>query len=313
MISRIYEQLPAPVKHWLAILGAAGQNWLESQAFIYAAALAFFTVFSIAPILVVVVTLVGLVIGERAVQGQLFEQLEGTLGPEAAGVVQTAVINSQIDQSGIWPALIGVCATIIGATTVFAQMQRSLNEIWGVAPRPSRSSVWIFIKSRLLSLTIILAIGFILLVSLVMSVALRGVMAFAEEWLPVPGWAMVGMELFLSLFVVTVLFAAMFKILPDVVLSWRDVLLGAFITAALFTVGRSLIAIYLAYTATASAYGAAGSLALLLLWVNYSSMILLFGASFTRAHLEGRGLHIRPRSTAVCVHRELVDDVQEVN
>ncbi|WP_027328944.1 YihY/virulence factor BrkB family protein [Marinimicrobium agarilyticum] len=307
MVFKFYDKLPATVKHWLGILAEAGRYWLQSQAFIYAAALAFFTVFSIAPILVVVVNLVGLIIGEQAVQGQLFEQLEGTLGPEAAGVVQTAVINSQIDQSGIWPALIGICVTIVGATTVFAQMQQSLNQIWDVVPRPSRSSLWIFIKSRLLSLTIILAIGFILLVSLLLSVALRAVMAFAEEWLPVPGWSMVVMELSLSLFVVTVLFAAMFKILPDVVLTWRDVLLGAFITAVLFTVGRSLIAIYLAYSATASVYGAAGSLALLLLWVNYSSMILLFGAAFTRAHLEGRGLRVRPRSTAVGVHRQLVD------
>lgn len=307
---KIYDKLPTPVKDWLGILGAAGRYWVESQAFIYAAALAFFTVFSIAPILVVVVNVVGLVIGRSAVQGQLFEQLEGTVGPEAASVVQTAVVNSQIDQSGIWPALIGVVATIIGATTVFAQMQRSLNNIWTVVPRPSRSSLWIFIKSRLLSLTIILAIGFILLVSLLLSVTLRAVMAFAEEWLPVPGWTMVGVELFLSLFVVTFLFAAMFKILPDVLLSWRDVLLGAFITAVLFTVGRSLIAIYLAYTATASAYGAAGSLALLLLWVNYSSMILLFGAAFTRAHLEGRGKPVRPKSTAVSVHRELIDENQ---
>lgn len=308
MVFKIYDKLPTPVKYWLSILGAATQNWLASQAFIYAAALAFFTVFSIAPILVVVVTLVGLVIGESAVQGQLFEQLEGTLGPEAAGVVQTAVVNSQIDQSGIWPALIGVIATIIGATTVFAQMQQSLNQIWGVAPRPSRSSMWIFVKSRVLSLTIILAIGFILMVSLLLSVALRAVMAFAEGWLPVPAWAMVSMELAFSLLVVTGLFAAMFKILPDVLLSWRDVLLGALVAAVLFTVGRSLIAIYLAYTATASAYGAAGSLALLLLWVNYSSMILLFGVAFTRAHLEGRGMPVRPKKTAVCVHRELIDD-----
>lgn len=308
MLSTLQNKLPAPVNNWLNIFLAAIRYWLGSQAFIYAAALAFFTVFSIAPILVVVVTLVGLIMGESAVQGELFEQLEGTLGPDAASVVQTAVLNSQIDQSGIWPALIGFGATIIGATTVFAQMQRSLNDIWSVAPRPSRNSVWIFIKSRILSLTIILAIGFILLVSLLLSVGLRAVMAFAEGWLPVPGWAMVGVELSLSLLVVTVLFAAMFKILPDVLLSWRDVLLGAFITAVLFTVGRSLIAMYLAYTATASAYGAAGSLALLLLWVNYSSMILLFGAAFTRAHLEGRGLPVRPKRIAVCVHRELVED-----
>lgn len=309
MAEKFFDKLPAPVQYWLSILGAAGQNWLASQAFIYAAALAFFTVFSIAPIMVVVVTVVGLLLGQQAVQGKLFEQLQGTLGPEAAGVVETAVINSQIDQSGIWPALIGIVATVIGATTVFAQMQRSLNQIWDVAPRPSRSGMWVFLKARVLSLTIILAIGFILLVSLLLAVALRSVMAFAEEWLPVPGWAMVGMELILSLVVITLLFAAMFKILPDVKLSWKDVLLGAFITAVLFTVGRSLIAIYLANTATASAYGAAGSLALLLLWVNYSSLILLFGAAFTRAHLEGRGMSVQPKRTAVCVHRELIEEV----
>ena len=308
MVAKIYDKLPAVVQYWLSILGATIKNWLGSQAFIYAAALAFFTVFSIAPILVVVVAVVGLVIGESAVQGELFTQLESTLGPQAAGVVQTAVVNSKIDQSGIWPALIGIIATIVGATTVFAQMQQSLNQIWDVAPRPSKNNLWIFIKSRLLSLTIILAIGFIMLVSLLLSVALRSIMAFADDWLPVPGWMMVGMELILSLLVITLLFAAMFKILPDVLLSWRDVLLGALITAVLFTVGRSLISIYLAYTATASAYGAAGSLALLLLWVNYSSMILLFGASFTRAHLEGRGKPIRPKSTAVRVKRELIDN-----
>ncbi|WP_333608629.1 YihY/virulence factor BrkB family protein [Arsukibacterium sp.] len=311
MVFRFYDKFLSIVKYWLAILAAATRNWLGSQAFIYAAALAFFTVFSIAPILVVVVALVGLVMGESAVQGELFAQLEGTFGTEVAGVVQTAVINSQIDQSGIWPAMIGIIATILGATTVFAQMQQSLNQIWDVAPRPARNNLWIFIKSRLLSLTIILAIGFILLVSLLLSVALRSIMLFAEEWLPVPAWAMVGMELVLSLLVITLLFAAMFKILPDVRLVWRDVLLGAFITAVLFTAGRSLISIYLAYTATASAYGAAGSLALLLLWVNYSSMILLFGAAFTRAHLEGRGKPIRPKSTAVCVHRELIEDLPQ--
>ena len=156
------------IKHWFGIFRAAVQNWLDSQAFIYAAALAFFTVFSIAPVLVVVVALVGLVLGESAVQGQLFAQLEGTIGPEAAGVIQTAVANSQIDQSGIWPALIGIFATIVGATTVFAKMQQSLNQIWGVAPRPSRNNLWLLIKSRLLSLTLILAIGFILMVSLML-------------------------------------------------------------------------------------------------------------------------------------------------
>lgn len=302
------DYIPEPVRRWAGILAVAGKNWLDSQAFIYAAALAFFTVFSIAPVMILAVTLVGLVLGERAARGQILEQLGDVLGPEAAEVVQTTVVNSQIEQAGIWPTLVGFAAMVVGATTVFAQMQRSLNAIWDVAPRPSRSGLWIFIKSRILSLTIVLAIGFVLLVSLLLSVALRAVIAFADEWLPVPGWTMVVLEVGLSLAVVTALFAAMFRILPDVVLSWSDVLAGAFITALLFTLGRSLIAMYLANTATASTYGAAGSLVLLLLWVNYSSLILLFGAAVTRAHVEARGVAVRPRNIAVRVRRELVDD-----
>jgi len=311
MMARILEFIPSPVRYWVDILVAAGRMWINSQAFIYAAALAFFTVFSIAPVMIVVVAIVGLVLGERAAQGELMEQLQQVLGPEAAEVVETAVVNSQVDQSGIWPTLIGIAAIVVGATTVFAQMQQSLNQIWDVAPRPSRSSLWLFIKARLLSLTIVLAIGFVLMVSLLLSIALRAIMAFADQWLPVPGWAMVGAEIGISLTVITLLFAAIFKILPDVVLSWRDVLVGALITAILFTVGRSLIAVYLANAATASTYGAAGSLALLLLWVNYSSLILLYGAAITRAHLQARGRYARPRSTAVLVHRELVEERPE--
>lgn len=308
VITRLMESLPAPVRRWLGIFSAAGANWLRSHAFIYAAALAFFTVFSIAPVMIVVVAVIGLVLGERAAQGELMVQLQGVLGPEAAEVVETAVINSQIDQSGIWPMLVGIVAIAIGATTVFAQMQQSLNTIWDVAARPSRNSLWLFIKARLLSLTIVLAIGFVLLVSLLLSVVLQTVMNFAEQWLPMPGQMMMAMEIFVSLTVITLLFAAIFKILPDVVLSWRDVLAGALITALLFSAGRWMIAFYLANTATASSYGAAGSLVVLLLWVNYSSLILLYGAAVTRAHLEARGRPVRPRNTAVRVHHELIDD-----
>ncbi|MCC5868354.1 MAG: YihY/virulence factor BrkB family protein [Gammaproteobacteria bacterium] len=295
-------------RYWTGIMASAGRNWLQSQAFIYAAALAFFTVFSIAPVMIIAVTLVGLVLGEQAAEGQIMAQLEDAIGPEAAEIVETAVVNSQLDQSGLLPTIIGIVAILVGASTVFAQMQQSLNQIWDVAARPTRNSLLLFIRSRVLSLTIVLAIGFILLVSLLLSVALRTVMVFAEQWLPMPGFVMIGFEIVLSLTVITLLFAAMFRILPDVILSWRDVMVGALMTAVLFTLGRSLIAMYLANTATASTYGAAGSLVLLLLWVNYSSLILLYGAAFTRAHLEARGLPIRPRAAAVCVHRELIED-----
>lgn len=295
-------------RFWLGVLGAAGKNWLASQAFIYAAALAFFTIFSIAPVMIVAVTVVGLVLGEKAAQGEIMEQLQDAIGPDAAAMVQTAVVNSHIDQSGLIPSIFGIAAIIIGATTVFAQMQQSLNAIWDVAARPSRSSAFMYLRSRVLSLTIVLAIGFILLVSLMLSVALRTVMTFAEQWLPVPGFLLLGLDLALSFGVVALLFAAMFRILPDVILGWKDVLIGGAITAALFTLGRSLIALYLANTATASTYGAAGSLVVLLLWVNYSSLILLFGASFTRAQLEARGGTIRPKNAAVRVHRQLLED-----
>ena len=301
------ERIREPARYWGGILASAAGNWVRSHAFIYAAALAFFTVFSIAPVMILAVAVVGLVLGPQAAEGRLLGELREVIGPQAADVVETAVANSQLDQSGWLPMLAGLTAILIGATTVFAQMQQSLNRIWDVAPRPKRSGLWRFLKARLLSLTIVLAIGFVLLVSLMLSVALRAVIRFAEQWLPVPPWSMVAAELGLSLAVVTMLFAAMFRILPDVVLRWKDVLPGALVTALLFTAGRSLIALYLASTATASTYGAAGSLVLLLLWVNYSSLILLFGAALTRAHVEARGVSVRPRHAAVRIERSLHD------
>ena len=296
------------LKYWYAVLRATVTLWLEAQVFVHAAALAFFTVFSVAPVMIVAVTLVGFVLGESAAQGQIVDQLRAAIGDEAAAAVQTAVENSRIQHSGLLPALAGFGAILFGATTVFSQMHTSLNAIWGVAPRPTRSSVFIYLKTRLLSLAMVLGTGFVLLVSLTLSVFVRAVIAFAEDWLPVPVPVVLGLDWIVSLAVITLLFGTIFRVLPDVVLRWRDVLLGAFVTALLFALGRALIAIYLSTTATASTYGAAGSLVLLLLWVNYSSLILLFGAAFTRAHLQARGRAVRPRATAICVHRQLIED-----
>lgn len=296
------------LKYWSAVIRTTVTLWLEAQVFVHAAALAFFTVFSVAPVVIVAVTLVGLVLGESAAQGRIAEQLQVAIGPEAAAAIQTAVENSRIQHSGLLPTIAGFAAILFGATTVFTQMQDALNAIWGVAPRPTRSSVLIYLKTRLLSLAVVLGIGFVLLVSLTLSVFVRGVITFAEDWLPVPVPVVLGLDWVVSLTVITLLFATIFRVLPDVVLRWRDVFLGAFVTALLFAFGRALIAIYLSTTATASTYGAAGSLVLLLLWVNYSSMILLFGAAFTRAHLQARGRPVRPRATAICVHRQLIED-----
>lgn len=296
------------LRYWFGVLQHTVRLWLDAQVFIHAAALAFFTVFSVAPVVIVVVTIVGLVFGESAAQGQIAQQLEAAIGPEAAAAVQTAVAGSRIEHSGILPSLAGAAAMLFGATTVFAQMQNALNAIWGVAPRPTRSSLFIYLKGRLLSLAVVLALGFVLLVSLLLSVLVQALVAFAQDWLPLPPAVLLSLDGLVSLAVVTLLFATIFRVLPDVLLGWRDVWPGAFATALLFALGRELIAFYLSTTATASTYGAAGSLVLLLMWVNYSSLILLLGAAFTRANLQARGLPVRPRATAVCVHRELVEE-----
>jgi YihY family inner membrane protein len=187
-------------------------------------------------------------------------------------------------------------------------MQLSLNAIWGVRARPSRSGLLILLRNRLLSLTVVLVIGFVMLVSLLFTVVLSAVIRFAEEWLPIHASVVTLTELMLSLALITLLFAMIFRILPDVVLSWRDVVPGALLTAALFVLGRYLIATYLTLAAPASAYGAAGSLVLLLMWVYYSSLILLFGAAFTKTLLLHRGGRVVSRNLAVRVHNELVED-----
>ncbi|GGW22646.1 YihY/virulence factor BrkB family protein [Vreelandella hamiltonii] len=291
---------------WWNVVQDAISLWLERNAFSYAGSLAFYTLFSLAPTIIIAVTVIGVVLGEDAAQGQIVTQLQGTLGAEAAQAVEQAVAQSRIEESGLLPTVLGVVALLVGATTVFAQMQFSLNTIWGVTAKPTSNSAFIFIKTRLLSLTVVLSIGFILLVSLVLGVFLRSMLHATSDLLPIATIVTTTAESLISLAMVTLLFATIFKVLPDVVLRWQDVLIGALVTAILFTIGRSLIAIYLAYTATASTYGAAGSVVMILLWVYYSSLILLFGASFTRSLLLRRGRPLVPRNSAVLVRQELL-------
>ena len=293
---------------WWAITRDAVRRWLDCDAFTYAGALAFYTLFSLAPVVIIAVSVIGLVLGEQAAQGQIVAQLQDLMGREAAVAVEQAVARSRIQESGILPTLLGVAALLVGATTVFAQMQLSLNAIWGVAARPTRNSLFTLVKTRLLSLTVVLAIGFVLLVSLLLGVVLRAVLHFTHRFVPSVAALLSGGEALVSLLAVALLFGAIFKVLPDVVLRWRDVVVGALATALLFSVGRYAIAAYLAYTATASTYGAAGSVVLILLWVYYSSLILLFGAAFTRTQLLARGRVVVPRNTAVRVRRELVTE-----
>jgi len=299
------------VKRWAKIFFAAGKSWVQDNAFKHAGAVSFYTLFSIAPIMLIAVTLAGAIFGEDAARGELANQLSGLIGQEGALAVEKLLADSRPDAHGWMPAVLGGVVLLIGATTVFAQLQESLNDIWGVAARPTRNSFVVLLVRRLLSFSLVLTIGFLLLVSMVLTTVISMATGFAQSIVPLPAAVLRALDLGLALGVVTVLFAMIFKVLPDVQLRWRDVWKGAFLTAVLFGVGRHLISFYLGSTGMASTYGAAGSLVLLLMWVYYSTLILLFGVEFTRAYMEDRGLKVTPKSKAVRVRRELIPDDEE--
>jgi membrane protein len=296
------------VRHFWRIFVHAGGLWLERHAFVHAGSLAFYTLFSMAPVVILAVAIAGAVFGEEAARGEIVTQLDDFIGGGAAQAVEDAVARSRPAVAGLVPTITALAALLIGATTVFAQMQISLNRIWGVVARPSKSGLLILVKNRILSLALILIIGFILLVSLLLNVALRAVARYAEGWIPIPPPLLSSLELGMSLVVITALFAVIFKVLPDAAIDWSDVWFGAATTAVLFITGRYFISLYLTYTAPASTYGAAGSLVLILLWVYYSSLILFFGAALTKARVLASGKPVVPRPLAIRVKEELVED-----
>jgi membrane protein len=195
--------------------------------------------------------------------------------------------------------VLGVGALLFGATTVFAQVQSSLNHFWGVVAKPTRSGILLFVKTRLLSLGMVLIIGFLLLTSLVIGMGITAVIQYAEDWIPVPPVLVASIDLAASLLITTLLFGMMFKVLPDVRLRWGDVWRGALLTAVLFVAGQYLISLYLTRAAPASTYGAAGSLVMVLLWVYYSSLILFFGTAVAKVAILRRDGAVTPKSTAV--------------
>jgi len=296
------------MKRWYKIFVSAGRNWIADNVFKHAGAVSFYTLFSVAPITIIAVTLAGAVFGQEAAQGELSAQLAGLIGKEGALVIEKLVADSRPEISGWMPAVLGITALLVGATTVFAQLQESLNEIWGVVARPTRNSVVVLLIQRLLSFALVLTIGFLLLVSLMLTTVITIVTSYAEGLYPLPAMVLRGVDVMLAFSVVTVLFAMIFKVLPDVYLRWTDVWKGALVTALLFSIGRGLISYYLGRTGVATTYGAAGSLVVLLMWVYYSTLILFFGVEFTRAYLENLGVKVRPRKTAVRVRRELVTE-----
>ena len=296
------------MRRWLRIFLKAGTSWFADNAFKHAAAVSFYTLFSLAPITIIAVWVAGVVFGEEAAQGQLSEQMVQLIGRDSAEVIEKAVAASQPSEKSWVSTLIGIGILIVGATSVFAQLQDSLNQIWGVIAKPSRNGLIVLLIRRLVSFAMVLTVGFLLLVSLILTTALAAAIRMAGDYMPVPPFVLGSMDILLALAVITVLFALVFKVLPDVHLRWSDVWRGAFLTALLFSIGRLLISFYLSHSTVASTYGAAGSLVALLIWVYYSCAILFFGAELTRASREVSGLPVQPKSKAVRIRHEIVEE-----
>jgi membrane protein len=247
------------------------------------AALAFYTLFSLAPLLIVVIAVAGLVFGEDAVRGQIVSQFAGLMGADAAAAVQRILQRVANSRSSGLAGVLGILTLVFGATGAFVQLQSSLNRIWDVAPQPGHL-LRTLLRKRLTSFGLILAIGFFLLVSLALSAAVTGLAGYLNRRLAIPAGVLEAVDVILSFVAFSFFFAMIFRILPDAEISWRDVLLGAVVTSLLFSIGKSLIGLYLGRTAVASPYGAAGSIVVILLWVYYASAILLLGAEFTRSY-----------------------------
>jgi membrane protein len=275
------------------------KDWSEDKAPRLGAALSYYTVFSLAPLLIIIIAILGFFFGKEASQGLLVGQLNTMIGEKSAAAVQELIKNAHRNHGhGVVATVISIAMLLFGATGVFGQLQDALNTIWEVKPKPGRG-IKGFLKDRFLSFSMVLGIAFLLLVSLVISSLLAAFGSYLSAMLPGFGMLVQIGNMVISFAVITVLFAMIFKLLPDVNIDWKDVWIGAALTAVLFTVGKYLIGIYLGRGSTTSVFGAAGSLVVILLWVYYSAQILFFGAEFTQAYARRYGSRVEPADNAV--------------
>jgi membrane protein len=285
------------LKEVWSIVREAGVEWMDDKATRLSAALAFYTILSVAPLLLIATAIAGAVFEEEAATGALVEQLRGLVGDAGAEVAQTAVQNANRPGAGTIASIIGVVTLLFGASGVFGELQAALNTAWDVKPKPGRG-IWATVRDRFLSFGMVLAVGFLLLVSLVVTTALAAFGGYVEGLLPGYEVLMQVANFVVSFLFVTVLFALIFKFLPDAQISWRDVWFGALVTAVLFTVGKYAIGLYLGRASVATPFGAAGSLVVFVVWVYYSGLIVFYGAELTQVTAKHAGRQIVPKPNA---------------
>jgi membrane protein len=275
------------------LLKQSFQEWQDDNVSQLAAALAYYTVFSLTPLLVLAIAIAGAVFGEDAARGEIVGQIQGLVGTTGAKAIETALDNANRPEISSIASLISIAVLLFGASGVFAQLQEALNAVWNVRVKPNRG-VKGLIRKRLLSFSMVLGIGFLLLVSLILSAALSALANINLNLLPGLDFLWQILNFILSFALISLLFALMYKYLPDVEIAWGDVWVGAIITALLFSFGKFILGLYLGQGSFGSAYGAAGSLVIILAWVYYSAQILLFGAEFTQVFSQHYGSQILP-------------------
>lgn len=288
-----------PQRLW-ELLKQTAIEWSEDKVPRLGAALAYYTVFSAVPLLVVIITIIGLVFGSEAAQGYVIDQLSELMGSQSAEAIKEMIHHASRPQTGLWATVIATGTLLLGASGLFGQLQEALNDIWGVKAKPG-SGIRTYLKARFISLATVFGTGFLLLVSLVISAGLAAFGRWYQGWLPAPQLVLQLLEVILSLVVITGLFAMMFKFLPDVEIAWGDVWIGAALTALLFSLGKMAIGLYIGNSDIGSAYGSAGSLVIFLVWVYYSTQILLFGAEFTQVYANMEGARVVPSAYAVAI------------
>jgi len=276
-------------------------EWSEDKASRLAASLAYYTIFSLAPLLIIVIAITGTLFGEEAARGEIVQQIQGLVGREGAEFIELAIKNASKPEEGNIASIISILVLLLGATGLFAELQDSLNTIWEVKPKPGRN-IFNIIHQRFLSFAMVVGIGFLLLVSLVISAALSAITTYFTNVLPGVDIIWQIINFLLSFSITTVLFGLIFKVLPDVKIAWSDVLIGAVITSILFSLGKFLLGRYLGNSSFASTYGAAGSLMVILAWVYYAAQILFFGAEFTQVYARKYGNRIIPTKNAVSIN-----------
>jgi membrane protein len=291
------------------LLKSSAVEWWNDNVFRLASSLAFYTIFSLAPVLVIAVAVGGLIFvdGSMSVREGLANEIANLVGAEGGKAVEQVLGSASMETSSPTAAVVGILTVLAGSTFVFAELQSALNQIWDVQADPTRGMIRAFLRDRLRSFGIALAVGFLLIVSLIASTALNAAQDRLDAVLPGAGWLWRALNAVTWLILVAILFAMIYKYLPDVRITWRDVAIGAVVTACLFSVGKYVIGLYLGRMAFGTAYGGAGSFVVFLIWIYYSALICFFGAEFTQVFARRYGSKIRPQAHAVRVGRKKDD------